>query len=74
MISLGYSKKSKYIEDLIPKLEVNTSETNTGVTEDIKINNNNITIDKFQKASAIIIKPTYVEKYNFITKDDILLE
>lgn len=74
MMSLGYSKKSKYIEDLIPKLEVNTQETNTDVIEDTTINNDNLTIDNFQKASAIIIKPTYVEKYNFVTKDDILLE
>jgi hypothetical protein len=31
-------------------------------------------MDDFQKDSELIISPKYVEKYNFVTKDDILLE
>ncbi|MDD2907878.1 MAG: ABC transporter substrate-binding protein [Candidatus Gracilibacteria bacterium] len=75
MKTLGYYKKSKYIDDLMPSLEATNSSnevtTSTGTTEP---SNDNLTIDAFQKKSEIIVKPTYVEKYNFVTKDDILLE
>ncbi|MDR0771772.1 MAG: hypothetical protein LBF15_01595 [Candidatus Peribacteria bacterium] len=33
-----------------------------------------MTIDDFQMKSEIITSPNYVEKYNFVKKDDILLQ
>lgn len=72
MKSLWYNKKSSFIENLVPK---NTAEE-TVINNDIKLTEENeiLTIDKFQKDSLTISKPSYVEKYNFITKDDVLLE
>lgn len=71
MESLWFNKKSKFIENLLPK------EVKEVKNEEIKINETNnidITIDRFQKDSLLINKPSYVEKYNFITKDDFLIE
>ncbi len=40
----------------------------------VEISDSELSIDKFQKDSELIVKPTYVDKFNFITKDDVLLE
>lgn len=70
MKSLWYNKKSKFIADLVPKTE-------QVIKEEILTEENTeteLTIDKFQSDSNIIKSPTYVDKYNFVTKWDILLE
>ncbi len=83
MWNLWYIKKSKIIEKKLPETtskvdeKVNTGTTNTIVTQEVAkvdLNTTNLTIDKFQKDSSYISSPAYVDKYNFITKDDILLE
>ena len=67
---LWYSKKSTIIDDIIP-----TKEDNEYTAEvKIQIDEENITIDKFQVDSTYIVSPTYIDKYNFITKDNILLQ
>jgi len=73
MKSLWYTKKSKKIEDLVPQEEVKTQNTSTWVSIE-KIKDEDLNISLFQKESEFIVKPTYVEKYNFVTKEDILLE
>lgn len=65
-----YYKKSKLIADIIPD-EADDSLYSGEVTVDELPEEK--TFDDFQKDSEIITSPTYVEKYNFITKDDILL-
>jgi hypothetical protein len=70
MQSLWYSKKSKIIDKILPKKE---SKEYTQEIQ-IEIDEENMTIDDFQTDSNYIVSPSYVDKYNFITKDDILLE
>jgi hypothetical protein len=65
-------KKSKIISNFLPSNK-NYSEEVEIKKEDIQIPDN-LTIDKYQKDSKYIVSPSYVDKYNFITKDDILLE
>jgi hypothetical protein len=43
-------------------------------TESIENINEKKSLSDFQKDSLLIVKPSYVEKYNFITKENILLE
>ncbi len=75
MKSLGYTKKSKKIEDLIPEKEIpKVEEVKEETKNTTEIKDEDLDIAKFQKESEIIVKPTYVEKYNFVTKEDILLE
>ncbi len=75
--SLGYYKKAKLIQDLIPstKETVNYSEEATtfswSISEDDK---SKLSIDKFQKDSEIVYSPDYVDKYNFISSGDILIK
>jgi len=85
---LGYIKKSKIIEKYLPSNNKyysdeiiinsnNNSETKkldllTTEEEENKIPEN-LSIDDFQEESKYISSPLFVEKYNFITKDDILL-
>lgn len=70
MNSLWYKKKSQLINNI-----TNTWATiEDSNTDDKDILEDDFSIDDFQKDSSIIIKPSYVEKYNFVTKDDILLE
>jgi len=66
----GYYKKSKLIADIIPE-EADDSLYSWEVSVDELPEEK--TFDDFQKDSETITSPTYVEKYNFITKDDILL-
>jgi len=71
MNSLWYNKKSNFIENLVPK---NNDTIKVSEEEIVNDSSGEISIDKFQKDSLIISKPSYVEKYNFITKEDVLLE
>ncbi len=80
---LWYIKKAKIIENYLPIINSSTWTINLNETDivekvedkkEIIINDNDLSIDKFQQESKFIIKPTYVDKYNFITKDDVLLE
>ena len=81
--SLWYIKKSKIIENFLPDTnntysnEVKIEETGTGIIESeelLEIEDENLKIENFQEDSNYITSPTYVDKYNFITKDDILIE
>ena len=85
--SLWYIKKSKIIENFLPstnstysnEVAIEETETMSGteLNEDMKeleIEDTVLTIDKFQEDSKYITSPSYIDKYNFITKDDILLE
>ena len=85
--SLWYIKKSKIIENFLPstnstysnEVVIEETETMSGteLNEDMKeleIEDTVLTIDKFQEDSKYITSPSYIDKYNFITKDDILLE
>ena len=65
-----YYKKSKLIADIIPD-EVDDSLYSWEVTPDELPENK--TFDDFQKDSETITSPSYVERYNFVTQDDILL-
>ncbi len=82
---LWYVKKSKIIERYLPVVNntwANIEKPVQKVQENIiklevknvVIDENNLTIDKFQQKSKYITSPTYVDKYNFVTKDDTLLE
>ncbi len=80
MNSLGYKKKSVLIQEATPKVEQKTTTTtenkvetkNTTVSKEITIPED-LTLDRYQKDSKIITNPDYVDIYNFVTKDDILL-
>lgn len=77
MEDLGYVKKSKIIEKYLPNKETYSSEAVVEEKEKISVDNipeEELNISKFQEDSKYIVSPEYVEKYNFITKDDILLE
>lgn len=83
--SLWYKKKSKIIDEFLPKKENNIFSQEAQIekeiikneddikNDDIK-NDSDLTIDKFQEDSKYIKTPEYVDKYNFITKDNILLQ
>ena len=70
-----YSDEAKITDNKL-SLTGNTSKISTWELDEITSNIplNNLSIDKFQEDSKYIIEPTYVDKYNFITKDDILLQ
>ncbi len=75
--TLGYYKKSKIISNYLPSTKKYSNEVNIEKKSkiiDLNLKNENLTIEKFQTDSKYIISPTYVDKYNFITKGDILLE
>lgn len=78
---LGYVKKSKIVEKYLPTINNVDTGTNTGTTiveekivETPAVIPQDLSIDRYQKDSTYIFDPSYVEKYNFITKDDILLK
>jgi len=87
MISwLGYTKKSRIIENYLPKKKkVFSDEVEIRKKEEKKLEEKlndysdkldeteKLTINDFQKKSKYITYPDFVEKYNFITKDNILL-
>lgn len=65
-----YYKKSKLISDIIPE-ETDENLYSWEVTPDELPEEK--TFDEFQKKSETITSPGYVERYNFVTQDDILL-
>ena len=77
LAKLGYYKKSKIISNYLPSVNKYSDEVkveNKKEPTEINIEDSDLKIDKFQTNSKYIIKPTFVDKYNFITKDDILLQ
>ncbi len=85
---LWYIKKSKIIEKYLPssnKIYSNEAIINNNIDSEsstwklLTTDENsdkipeNLSIDDFQEESKYIVNPTFVEKYNFITKDDLLL-
>lgn len=75
--SLWYIKKSKIISNYLPSTNTFSNEANLKeetVENTLEIKDEELNIDKFQENSKYIIDPDYVDKYNFITKDDILLQ
>lgn len=77
---LWYVKKSKIVEKYLQSKKQETVNTNTwsSTVKEVKVPElpkvEDMKIDKFQQDSKYIADPSYVDKYNFITKDDILLE
>lgn len=73
---LGYFTKSelaeKYVETKIEK-EIISNEAKVEEKEEIKTEVEEET-NEFWWKSEIIIKPDFIDKYNFISKDDLLLE
>ena len=67
----GYEKKSKLIQEIIPEKKPESFYSAEISAEDLP---EELTFDSFQKDSEIIISPDYVDKYNTISKDDILLK
>jgi len=68
---LWYHKKAKLISNKQKDIQI--------YSDEIKIEENDIEVDKlsidtYQKDSEYIISPDFVDKYNFLTKDDILLK
>jgi len=74
--SIWYIKKSKIISNYLPSTNTYSNEANIKENKEISldIKDEDLTIDKFQVDSKYIIEPQYVDKYNFVTKDDILLQ
>lgn len=68
---LWYYKKAKLIEEYSKETKTYTDESEIVVKVE---NSDELNIDMFQVDSEYIIEPEYVDKYNFVTKDDILLK
>jgi hypothetical protein len=66
----GYKKKSKLIQEIYPEQKDENLYSTEVSVEDLP---KNMTFDDFQKKSETIISPIYVDKYNSVRKDDILL-
>lgn len=66
----GYYTKAQLIADIIPD-QANDNLYSGEVSPDELPEEK--TFDDFQKKSETITSPNYVERYNFVTKDDILL-
>ncbi|QFR39693.1 hypothetical protein A9Q91_05735 [Candidatus Gracilibacteria bacterium 28_42_T64] len=67
--SLGYYKKATLIKNIIPSKDAKTYSEESSI-----IPSNSGSIEHFQEPSETITSPNYVEKYNFISKDNILLK
>jgi hypothetical protein len=74
--SIGYIKKSKIISNYLPSTNTYSNEApiKKETTTELEINDEDLNIDKFQVDSKYIVEPAYVDKYNFITKEDVLLQ
>ncbi len=70
---LWYYKKSKLISNNSRIEDIKTYSEEIKLSKD-DINTDNLIIDTYQEDSEYIVSPDYVDKYNFITKDDILLK
>lgn len=67
--TMWYQKKSQLLETLIPwKSQSLYSEETQEIKEKIP------SLEEYQEKSKTIIDPTFIEKYNFLNKDDILLK
>lgn len=76
MKSLWYQKKAQILDDFLPSKKVYSEEVNIIKSDaDYKdeVSKLEYSLDDFQKDSEIIVSPEYVDIYNFITKDNILL-
>lgn len=74
MASLWYYKKSYFAQKVLPaKEEQKTEQTSQPTNQNIEIPQD-LTLDKYIKDSKTIFSPTYVDNYNFISKDDVLLK
>ncbi|MBB1564974.1 hypothetical protein HG430_002945 [Candidatus Gracilibacteria bacterium] len=82
MKSIGYKKKSVFLQELTPKAEEKKEEVKQETKPEVKPEEKkpdeitipaDLTLDRFQKDSKLISSPDYVDIYNFITKDDVLL-
>lgn len=76
MKQLGYQKKSKILADFLPEKQSYSAEAvikKTPEQYNALLADQDYTLDDFQKDSQIISDPAYVDIYNFITKDNILL-
>ncbi len=69
MSSLWYNKKSSLIDWILDEENISTSTWSENNSSDLEW----LTIDDFQEGTNTITSPNYVEKYNFVTQDDILL-
>jgi hypothetical protein len=70
---LWYYKKSKLVEDITKKYEKISEEAKIE-KEDTETASGWLIFEDFQKDSEYIILPDFVDKYNFITKKDIILK
>lgn len=68
-------KKEWYVKkyDILTQYTKTDKKYSEEVNVDIEIKEDEIKIDDFQEKSKYITSPSYVDKYNFITLDDILL-
>lgn len=82
MKSIWYKKKSVFLQELTPKAEEKKEEVKQETKPEVKPEEKkpaeitipaDLTLDRFQKDSKLISSPDYVDIYNFITKDDVLL-
>lgn len=72
MSSLWYTKKSALINSIAKKENNVISDEVEIIIDESELEN--LTIDDYQEESKVITSPNYVEKYNFVTKDNILLK
>ncbi len=66
----GYEKKSKLIQEILPEQKPDSFYSAEVKHEELP---EILSLDIFQKNSDVITVPEYVDKYNSISKDDILL-
>jgi hypothetical protein len=66
----GYEKKSKLIQEILPDQKPDSFYSSEVKNEELP---QVLSLDIFQKNSDLISIPEYVDKYNSISKDDILL-
>lgn len=84
MYSLWYKKKSALVAESLPKKEEVKKEEKVVETPKIEekkeekpkeiVIPEDLTLDRYQKDSKTIFSPEYVDIYNFISKDDVLLK
>lgn len=79
MLSLWYKKKSSFIQEL--SKNNNAKEAEKVKVEKVEENKNqeivipeDLSLEKYLKKSKTIFSPSYVDNYNFISKDDVLLK
>jgi hypothetical protein len=66
----GYKKKAQLIQEILPEQKPDSFYSQEVKNEELP---ELLSIDIFQKNSDIISVPDYVDKYNSISKDNILL-